>query len=243
MLAVVDIGNSYVKIGVFIDSQLVKKYIFQIEDFKISILQVKNDFKKLKNIYLVSVISDLEEIMIYLSEFYNVRCFDKQKDNLLKVDYETPETLGNDRLILSNGARLYYPNKNCLTIALGTCVIYDLVDKNGVYQGGSISPGLMMRYKALNAFTSKLPLLNFDSSFSIPSKSTSESIHSGVFQGMLYEIEGQIVNYSKKFKDLTVILTGGDTNFFADKLNYPIFADENFLLKSLNALYQKLNHD
>ena len=102
--------------------------------------------------------------------------------------------------------------------------------------GGAISPGLEMRYKALHEHTSKLPLLSKNEVYRRTGFSTTESIHSGVINGVLCEIEGVIAQYKQDFNDLTVVLTGGDTKFLSKQLKNSIFANQNFLLQGLNKI-------
>jgi type III pantothenate kinase len=154
-----------------------------------------------------------------------------------KNKYTTPTTLGVDRMVLASGAVLQYPNQDVLIIDAGTCVTYDFVTHKKEYLGGAISPGLRLRYKALNDYTAKLPLLESNSPENIIGNSTDQSIHSGVVNGLCYEIEGFISEFSVKKDKFTIILTGGDAIFLANRLKSTIFADENFLLKSLHQLY------
>jgi type III pantothenate kinase len=93
-----------------------------------------------------------------------------------------------------------------------------------------------MRYTALHTFTSKLPLLLINKPNNFIGNSTNESINSGIVNGVIQEIEGVIRQYKKKYLDLTVVLTGGDTNFLAKQLKSSIFANQNFLLEGLNEI-------
>ena len=131
-----------------------------------------------------------------------------------------------------------YPYNNTLIIDAGTCITYDFVTNKNEYLGGAISPGIRMRYQSLNKLTAKLPLLETELPKDIIGNSTKNSIHSGVIFGVLKEIEGIIEVYVSKYKDLTVILTGGDANFLSKQLKSSIFANSNFLLEGLNFILQ-----
>jgi len=158
--------------------------------------------------------------------------------------YETPQTLGIDRMVLAAGATLQFPNQNRLVIDVGTCITYDFIDDKDNYLGGAISPGLQLRYKALHDYTAKLPLLALDNPNNFIGKSTLESIHSGVVNGLAFEIDGFINEYKNQFSKFIIILTGGDTEFLANRLKNTIFANSNFLLESLNQLFQyKIKND
>lgn len=152
--------------------------------------------------------------------------------------YSTPDTLGIDRMVLVSGASILYPQKNVLIIDAGTCITYDLITDTNEYYGGAISPGITIRYKSLNNYTAKLPLLEKETPNSYLGNSTKNAIHSGIVNGVLYEIEGFISQYQVNFQDLTIILTGGDADFLAKSLKSTIFANSNFLLESLNALFR-----
>ncbi|MCW9037866.1 type III pantothenate kinase, partial [Altibacter sp.] len=156
--------------------------------------------------------------------------------------YSTPTTLGVDRIALVSAAARKFPKKNVLVIDAGSCITYDFLSAENSYLGGAISPGIEMRYKAMHTFTAKLPLLDTSTPKKLIGDSTATSMHSGVIHGVLHEIEGFIQAYSEKFSDLTIILTGGDTQFLRDSLKNDIFANSNFLLEGLNYILE-LNKD
>ncbi|WHT40233.1 type III pantothenate kinase [Myroides sp. mNGS23_01] len=152
--------------------------------------------------------------------------------------YQTPHTLGIDRLVVAAGSTLVYPDTARLIIDAGTCITYDIVNAQNEYLGGAISPGLQLRYKALNDYTAKLPYLQTEDINYFIGKNTNESIQSGVINGIVAEIDNIIDHYKKDYSDLTIILTGGDTVFLAKRLKNIIFANPNFLSESLNYIYQ-----
>ena len=125
-----------------------------------------------------------------------------------------------------------------LIIDAGTCITYDFINTNNEYLGGAISPGIRLRYRTLNNLTANLPLLDTQLPQDIIGNSTQNSIHSGVVFGVLKEIDGVIDEYVKKYSDLTVILTGGDTKFLSNQLKNSIFANSNFLLEGLNFILE-----
>ena len=149
--------------------------------------------------------------------------------------YASPESLGNDRRALAAAALNEFPEQNCLVLDAGTCLTSDFVDKKGRYHGGAISPGLKMRFSALNSLTQNLPKINW-SDKNLPTligDSTANSILSGVVRGYLAEIEGIIEQYKGKFPDLRIVLCGGDTSLLLPWLKNDIFAPSNFLIKGL----------
>lgn len=161
--------------------------------------------------------------------------------------YLTPSTLGTDRLAAVVGAASLFAGSDNLVISAGTCITYDRIDQNGNYFGGSISPGLYMRYKALNNYTAGLPLLEPDRDFKGGyGGDTASAIRSGVQNGIRYELTGFIESYRKNTEKLNIILTGGDSNFFDTLLKNSIFApyikiEPYLVLKGLNAAIYKSN--
>ncbi len=154
--------------------------------------------------------------------------------------YESPNSLGSDRIVLVAAACKDYPNTNVLIIDLGSCITYDFLDADNIYHGGSISPGFEMRYKSLNHYTGNLPLLEVEKSENPMGKNTDQAIHSGIYFGILDEINGRIEYYNNKYDSLTVILTGGDARELPKTLKNSIFAHSNFLAEGMFHLL-KLN--
>ena len=146
-------------------------------------------------------------------------------------------------MVLAAGAVLKYPNKNRLVIDAGTCVTYDYINDKNQYLGGAIAPGLMLRYKSLNDYTAKLPLLTLENPENIIGNSTNQSIHFGVVNGLLNEINGFSTSFEAQNPNFIIILTGGDADFLAKRLKNTIFANSNFLLESLNLIYQYSNQN
>lgn len=152
--------------------------------------------------------------------------------------YETPETLGKDRLAAAIGANELFPDQNILVIDAGTAITYDLVSANNQYLGGNISPGLQMRFKALNEFTGKLPLVEGSNYYSKIGKNTTDAIRAGVQNGILFEIERTIEMFVNKYPNLQVILTGGDSVFIDQLLNEDVLVHLNLTLIGLNRILE-----
>lgn len=242
MLLAIDIGNSYIKCAVFEQNTLLNKFIFKQDEAQKNFKKILKKYEKVSN-GVISSVANLDETTIsYLKKNINLLEISNKTPFPFSNNYKTKETLGIDRLVLSAGAVLSFKNQNRLIIDAGTCITYDYVDSNNVYQGGAISPGLSLRYNSLNTYTAKLPLLENKEIDFLIGKSTSESIYSGVINGVINEIDGFITQYKELNKDLTIILTGGDAVFLAKSLKNTIFANSNFLLESLNNLYTYCNN-
>ena len=167
-------------------------------------------------------------------------------DASVKLPFTTPvakpQTIGADRLALAAFAVHFYNSQNTLIISLGSCITYNFINRYNSFIGGSISPGMEMRFKALNYYTAKLPLIKADWNFPLIGYDTNTNILSGVLQGMAAEIDGIINEYKEKFNNFNVLLTGGDTVNFVQHLKNKIFADPYLILKGLYAI-SNYNHD
>jgi len=234
MNLIIDIGNTRAKLTVFNNNTIIKKIISDIKS-------INKNVRKLQKDYIVEncIISSVSKFGP--SEFKNAESFNtfielSRHTNIPFINkYDSPSTLGVDRIALASAAATKCPSKNVLVIDAGTCITYDFINANGEYLGGAISPGIAIRYKSLHKFTANLPLLK-KSNFKLIGTDTESSIHSGVLNGLIQEIEAVIGQYRAKYQNLTVVLTGGDTNFLAKKLKSTIFANPNFLLEGLNSI-------
>ena len=158
------------------------------------------------------------------------------------VKYKTIETLGNDRLALVAAVVKLYPDSNNLIIDAGTCLTADFISDKNIYLGGMISPGIEMRYKSLKNYTARLPKLEKSHHFKFPADSTTGSMHAGVVGGVINEILGFIDQLISKYKNVNIILTGGDAEFLSKTLKITIFANQNFILEGLNSILNLNNH-
>ena len=235
MNLVIDIGNSKVKVAVFETDTMIMSIVCEESSFLDELKKISNNYQIVQSI--VSSVKNIEsEYFEELQKLPSLLLLNSDTPVPFKNLYSSPSTLGNDRIALAAAAVLKYPQKNSLVIDAGTCITYDFVNSNNEYLGGAISPGLEMRYKAWHQHTSKLPLLLKNEVYKRTGFSTTESIHSGVINGVICEIEGVIVQYKQDFHDLTVVLTGGDTKFLSKQLKNSIFANQNFLLQGLNKI-------
>ncbi|PKB17108.1 type III pantothenate kinase [Flavobacterium sp. 5] len=244
MILAIDVGNTRIKSAVFEGTTILESFVFLKTELEINIQNILKKYKKIYHL-VVSSVSDIEKQSFSNFESRVNIHFVSRNDSFPFVNrYKTPNTLGVDRMVLATGATLQFPNQNRLVIDAGTCVTYDFIDESNNYLGGAISPGLQLRYSALHNFTAKLPLLELENPEYFIGKSTSESLHSGVVNGLVYEIDGFIEEYKALHPNFIIILTGGDAVFLAKRLKNTIFANSNFLLESLNQIFQyKIEND
>ena len=236
MLITIDVGNSRIKVAVFEQNTQIELFIFEPKEAQKKIENILKKYPKATHSIISSVGKLDTSVLKYLQTHTNLRIISHETNFPFNNQYATPRTLGIDRMVVAAGAVLEYPKQNRLVIDAGTCITYDYIDQKDNYLGGAISPGVKIRYKSLNDYTHKLPLLEKKEIEDVIGNSTENAIHSGVINGVCFEIEGFISRYSLKNQDLTIILTGGDADFLAKRLKSTIFANSNFLLKSLNLL-------
>jgi len=234
-----DFGNTRLKVALFTDDVFTEEIILpNDEPFTIERLMAIHQPEKT---ILASVIHHnpaTEKILAANSKFHKLSVHTKAN---FTAAVGKPETIGADRLALCAAAAHYYPGKNNLIIGLGTCITYNFLNQYQEFLGGSISPGMEMRFKAMQVFTAKLPLVQPDWNFPLIGYDTQTNMQSGVIAGITYEIAGFIDAYERKYSNFNVVLTGGDTTYFAGRLKKEIFADSNFLFKGLYALSETNN--
>ena len=235
MNLIIDVGNTRVKVAVFKGDTMQDSFSFHHNEIDIQVKKIKKTYK-ITAVILSKVASIANFISVKELESVFLIALSNTTPIPFKNRYQTPNTLGIDRIALAAAAFKSYPNKNTLIIDAGTCITFDFINDKNEYLGGAISPGVTMRYKALHQFTDGLPELNLQVPEKLIGSSTKASINSGVIYGVIKEIEGIISEYRMKYPDLTIVLTGGDTNFLAKQLKSGIFANQNFLLEGLNSI-------
>jgi type III pantothenate kinase len=234
----IDIGNTRTKTGIFDNNELIDAKVFN-EVFVCDIEFVLQNFPKVDRC-IVSATGEMSpDIAGYLENTFPGSIILSGNSPLPFVnEYESKQSQGPDRIAAIAGAQFLFPGSNSLVIDAGTAITFDFIDSNGVYKGGNISPGLELRFKALHNFTEKLPLLSKEDSTGSLAKNSKEAIISGVQNGIMYEIEGYINMLQLAFPDLTIIITGGDADFFANKLKKTIFVNSNLVLIGLNRILE-----
>lgn len=230
MRLLVDIGNTRIKLAVFNKNKILRVF----SEPMLSKSLVYNLMNKYPKINLVFSLSSNKNVELNRNHFdkFNLKFIEFNSNKYASLFSSYEGGLGDDRMALSIGALSLY-SQNTLIIDLGTCVTYDLV-LNGIYKGGQISPGLQSRLESLKHTTSSLPLLNFDIPEDFIGTSTEKCILSGVYYGLLSEIELMIKRYTSA-NQLTVVLTGGDSQYFKKNIKNVIF-DDNLLMKGLNCI-------
>lgn len=220
MNAAIDIGNTFAKIGFFAGDNLLEIHKgLSINELK-EIILLKNS----KNLIISSVTRSPDELQETFKDFHFPKIFLNPATLLpINKNYETPQTLGADRIAGGVGANFRFPNQNILIIDMGTAIKYDYISADATFQGGIISPGMRIRFEALHTFTKRLPLVEAVEIPPLIGKSTVACIQSGVVNGIIAEVNGMIENYAALGK-CQVILCGGDAPFFESQIKKATFA-------------------
>lgn len=236
----IDQGNSRTKIAIFEnDGTMVNNFIYKTFSSR--------DVEKLFSLYpiensIISSVVNLDPSVVNTlhRRSANFVLFDYQTPVPIKNGYDSPETLGQDRLAAAVGANSLCPNDNLLIIDAGSAITYDFVSANNEYLGGNIAPGLKMRFTALKMQTKKLPLVEIDEKQIIPlfGKNTNDAILSGVVRGVKYEIEGYMRTLQKRVGHFTTFLTGGNGAYLLANLRQPVRLEKHLVLVGLNSILQ-----
>ena len=235
MNLVIDIGNTSAKLAIFDGAALLEVVYDSNQTLeRLPGLCSRYDIEQA----IVATVIDLSESASAQLSALRIPLFRLGADTPLPVEnlYETPETLGYDRMAAVVGACEQFPGRDLLVIDAGTCITYEFVDAAGRYHGGNISPGMQMRFQALHRFTSRLPLVQREGRQLSMGKDTDSAIRAGVLRGMEYEISGYIRALKEKYPELLVFLTGGDDFSFDSSAKSVIFADRFLVLKGLNRI-------
>jgi type III pantothenate kinase len=231
-----DFGNTRLKLALF-ENDTLKEIIVLGENAVEHIKGILDQHSPRRSI-LSSVINHdqrIEEVLQQATVFHRLTHLSKLP---FSIPVGKPETMGTDRIAIAAASVFLFPRKNNLAIGLGTCITYNFINQQGEFMGGSISPGMEMRFQAMHQFTAKLPLAKAHWNVPLIGYDTATNLQSGVVLGMAKEIDGIINAYGEKFGNFNALLTGGDTHLFGPHLKNKIFADPHLIFKGLYAISQ-----
>lgn len=234
----IDLGNSWAKCGVMDNGQAVE--IFRMRDLTTEYLDaIFESYPGIDAAIMTASRSTVPGIQDFLRKrVEKFILFDPSVPVPIKNLYETPHTLGSDRLAAAVAANAIYPANNILVVDFGTAITIDLVSDQGEFLGGNISPGASIRFKALHEYTSRLPLLDLHENENHLGRNSKEAIENGVINGIVYEIDGYIRDLDKKIDNLKIIFTGGESNFFVKRFKNTIFANYDLVVYGLNRILE-----
>lgn len=228
MELVLDFGNTSIKVACFEENEMTDFFLCQELEPIHQLIREQQPNQ--------IIISSVTKQHLPLLALENVLELTHKTKLPIKNLYETPNTLGVDRLAGVIGAITKFPTQHCLVIDAGTCITYDFITKDKQYLGGSISLGSQMRFRALNNFTNALPLEELNSSVELIGTSTQTAIQSGVFHGIVHEMNGIVESYQAQFGKVQTIICGGDAKYFESTIKAHIFADSNLVLTGLHTI-------
>jgi type III pantothenate kinase len=237
MNLIVEQGNTTLKVAIF-DSEKIVSFISVDRDDTSRVNDIVRQYHPEQGI-ISSVVNTDEALIIYLKKHLKYFLLpDEYTPIPVRLEYETKNTLGRDRIAAVVGGCHLQPGRNLLIIDAGTAINYEVIEATGVYIGGNISPGLTTRFKALNKFTKRLPLIKEKNDVPLIGTSTETAILAGVINGIVYEMDGFIDSLKEKYDDIFVFLTGGHSFYFEKRLKNHIFADANLVLIGLNRILE-----
>jgi type III pantothenate kinase len=234
---VIDIGNTRSKAAVFEDGKMLSTVLVFFPSQPESLIDLIELYKPSHSI-VVSVSNLPDTLVTFLNQHSQLFILTQTATFPFTSEYATPQTLGMDRAAGVAGAMQLFAQQHCLVIDAGTCVTFDFVTKEGIYMGGAISPGLNMRLKAMHTFTQKLPDVAFEFPKNHIGNSTTTSMLSGAYFGLLGEINETISRYEDQFGIIQVVLCGGDAVLFDKRTKKSIFASPDLVLHGLFKILQ-----
>jgi type III pantothenate kinase len=232
---ILDFGNTQKKLALFDAGRLILVQNHPVVT-KETIAQFIDEHPGITSCILSSVIQHSEDIPHYLQQRLWYIGMDEHTPVPVMNRYETKSSLGKDRLAAAVAGAATFPGENVLIIIAGTALTFDFINDQGEYLGGSISPGMQMRFNALHTFTGKLPLLSYREEVDLVGSNTQMSILSGVINGIVAEMEGVSHRYLENYPGLKIILSGGDLNYFVKRLKISIFALPNIVIHGLQQI-------
>lgn len=240
MNLIVDIGNTRTKYAVFDDGMWIVCGMGIPEAYEHAASRLREGREV--NIIVSSTGAVSDEVRDHLREVSTFFCEMSPGMPLpIKLGYDTPSTLGVDRIAGCVGGASLFPGRELLIIDSGTAITYDFVTADGEFKGGNISPGLGIRFRALNEFTASLPLVKHTVDYGYIGKNTRDAILNGVMNGILFEVRGYIDEVYRDNPQAVVIVTGGGSEYLKKKLDRPVFWEEKLVITGLNRVleYQK----
>lgn len=241
MYLVADAGNTRIKVAVFDGDEMVHLQVYR-EWSSASLVSMLRLFPAI-NRSLFCAVREVPDWLPIVLNSHNIIYLELNNTLPLpiRIGYQTPETLGRDRIAAAAGAAGQFPGCNVVAIDAGTALTMDLVESNGFWPGGTISPGLRMRFAALHQQTFSLPEIEPEKDVPLIGINTHDAILAGVVNGMAYEIDNSINSLKNKYNDLHVILTGGDAGYLSNHLKNAIFVNENLVLNGLSTILRNFS--
>lgn len=230
-----DFGNTRWKAALFVNKEVREVFVFDADTVLEQVAAILEVYHPEAAI-LSSVVHHPPALETLLAEHTDFHKLSHLTQLPFTIPVGKPETVGADRLALSAAAVWLYPGCHNLAIGLGSCITFNFINKQHQLLGGSISPGMEMRFRAMHQFTAKLPLAQATWNVPLVGYDTASNLQTGVVLGMAKEIDGMVEAYQERYGNFNVLLTGGDIPFLAPHLKNRIFADPHLIFKGLYAI-------
>ncbi|HQX45643.1 MAG TPA: type III pantothenate kinase [Saprospiraceae bacterium] len=231
----IDIGNTRVKCGLFLGKNLEEFRVFERGEEGLFFNWI-TEIKYEKSI-LATVRKNTDPFLLKIQSLMQPVRFDGLSKLPIHLSYQTPETLGQDRIAALCGAYFLHPENNILLVNAGSCVTIDLLEANGTFLGGNIAPGMKMRWKAMHEFTGRLPLVEFaEVGDQVLGNDTTSALRLGVIKGILHEIRGYFTELHSKYSFLKCVMTGGDAPQLIRHSKMEIIEEPYLVLHGLNQI-------
>ena len=237
MNLIIEQGNTSTKVAIYDKGRVEASFFYK--KFSVDLLVPLFEAYDLQKGIYSTVVGKDEALAVFLQERLKYFLFFDEAVKLpVTVAYQTPQTLGKDRIAAVVGASYLQPGKNLLVIDAGTAITYEVIEASGVYRGGNISPGMTTRFLSLHNFTKRLPLVQEEKDIPLVGTTTVSALQAGVVNGIVFEMDGYIEALRKIYPDLLVFLTGGHSFYFETRLKNAIFANINLVLIGLNRILE-----
>jgi len=234
----VDIGNNAIKSAIYANNKWQVKPRIDHSEIDRLANWINDGAEDIKIVLVSSVVDSVFQELAdqtITAEIISITLSQISQD---KIDYKTPETLGLDRYLACLGAYKQVGD-TVIVVDAGTACTVDLMDRNGVFQGGIIMPGISLFEKSLKQNAKALPGVERQLPSEWPGKSTKECIQWGVTGSFIYAVEGHINKFLKNIEANHVFVTGGDAPFIVEQISYQVREDPLLVMKGLVACFQE----
>ena len=246
-----DIGNTITKICLVENKNYKIKKIVYFNSNKIyakrnliSVFKKIIRKEKIHKIALFSSVVPKYQLLIksFLKRKFNIslkEIKDKKIKKIVKINIKNKNQVGSDRI--ANAAGVYKKYKsNSIVIDFGTATTFDVINKNGVYNGGVIAPGINLSIKSLSVAADQIPLFLIKKQKKTIGKNTIEALRSGFYWGYLGLINNIILMIQKETKKkYKIIFTGGYANLFKTSIIRPFTVDRNITIEGIIEIFKE----
>lgn len=236
MNLIVDLGNTRVKCAIISSDDKIVELLKKPKRYCTTIIGSLLKKHAIEAAILSNTSLPEEETLFQLNSLNHFIHLDETTSIPIQNNYETPSTLGKDRIAAAVASHIRFKDENVLFIDMGTCITINFISSAGVFLGGNIHPGIQMRLKAMHKFTAKLPMTEIQVPEEFFGRSTVKALQNGAVKGAFLEIDSLIQLTRSKFGPIKVLLTGGDAYLFENWTKNEIFVAPNLVLEGLNEI-------